>query len=149
MELQDFILVPQCDDGTLTGFLSTFMAMVTTAAAENNRPLDCVRRYKEWMQDAGFESVEEKTFRLPQNVWPGPGQQPPYKEIGAWVLQMFLEWVEGLSMALCTRVFGTEKLTVMESCRRVKEDLKNRRIHAYFKLSARPLPNSTQKPQQC
>ncbi|KAF4777492.1 hypothetical protein HER10_EVM0002621 [Colletotrichum scovillei] len=59
---------------------------------------------------------------------------PHYKELGEWNLENFLEGIEGWSMAPLTRALQWTKEEVNVFLIQVRNDLKDRRIHAYTPL---------------
>jgi hypothetical protein len=56
------------------------------------------------------------------------------KEIGMYQMVNFLEGLEALSMALFTRALGWTTEDVEVFLVQVRKDIKNRNIHAYYKL---------------
>jgi hypothetical protein len=102
------------------------------AAGKAGRPMDQTGdSFKQWMEEAGFENIEIKIFAWPSNVWP---KNKSLKEIGRWNEINLIQGVEGFTLALLTRVLGWSKAEVEILSAKVKNDLKNRSIHAYFEM---------------
>lgn len=99
------------------------------AGIKMGRPLDVVQKFKQLMIDAGFEDVEELIFKWPSNTWP---KDPKYKELGAWNLANFDSGLEGMSVALFTRVLGWSPQEVAVLLAGVRKDLRNRSMHTYW-----------------
>ena len=96
-----------------------------------NRPTDVVQRYKTLMIDAGFENVTEIIYKWPSNTWP---KDRKYKELGMWSLADLGEGLEGMVLALLTRVLGWSLDEVTVLIAKARADLSNRRIHAYWPM---------------
>jgi hypothetical protein len=70
-------------------------------------------------------------FMWPSNGWP---KDPLMKTLGQWNQTNILEGLEGFSLALLTRVLGWQREEVDVFVARVSNDMRNRRIHAYFPM---------------
>lgn len=92
---------------------------------------DCAVHYYDWMKEAGFVDVHQRHFMWPTNMWP---KDPLMKLLGQWNLTNILEGLEGFCLALLTRGLGWRKEEVDVFVARVSNDLRNRKIHAYFPM---------------
>jgi hypothetical protein len=88
-------------------------------------------RLRELMAEAGFENIHEKRTAVPINPWPKGEDQ---KLIGAMEMQNFLEVCHGISMNILVRVLGLSSEEVELLLAQVRENIKDRGIHAYFPL---------------
>jgi len=93
-----------------------------------------------YMIDAGFADVTERRLHVPVNPWPRGKKN---KLLGAIALQNMTEGVASLSSAAFTRMLGWDKERLDVFLSKVREDLKNREIHAYgvmyFAYGRKPL----------
>jgi hypothetical protein len=121
------------------------------AAEITRRPIDSAKSYKSQLETAGFISVKEVIYEWPQNPWP---KEPKLKEmgmsiflycivdlhfiakiiIGFWNLENTTSGLEGFSMAPFTRTLGWTKqdVEVFSAC--VRNEMKDKRIHAYWPM---------------
>jgi hypothetical protein len=97
------------------------------SVAAVGRPWTRAKMYKPWMEEIGFVNVEERLLRWPINTWP---KDPHLKELGAWFMH---DLTEGLNSArkILIRGLGMEDEKVEGFLVDVREDIKNRGIHAY------------------
>ena len=98
------------------------MTFVMEASIKGGRSWDNAVNYAGWMRDAGFESVEERIFKLPSNPYQGLSKHE--KILGTFNRQNLLDGVEGLSMRLFTRNLGWEADEVQILAAKVRKDLK-------------------------
>jgi hypothetical protein len=121
----------RCDDGTLAedAPLLRWTQLLAEAADKLGRSLMTVEKYKDMMKAAGFEGVTEKTYKWPTNRWP---KDQKYKELGMWALTVTDSSLEGLTLALFTRGLGWTREETIFFCAKVRKDLRNPNIHAYW-----------------
>jgi len=93
------------------------------------RPITIAPKFKEMMEKAGFVDVVERKSRWPTNKW---AKDPKLKELGMWSAAASLSGVEGIAMALFTRVLGWSAEETTTFCSAVRKDFKNPRIHGYW-----------------
>lgn len=81
------------------------------------------------MEAAGFKGVVVRREAWPINKW---ARDPRMKELGMYAQASSLVGVEGLTLALFTRVLGwsAEETTVF--CGLVRRDLKDLGLHGYW-----------------
>uniref|UniRef100_L2FV96 Methyltransferase domain-containing protein n=1 Tax=Colletotrichum fructicola (strain Nara gc5) TaxID=1213859 RepID=L2FV96_COLFN len=102
-EIHDSEYPIKCDDGTLTEDmpLSKWTRMITDACEKLGRSLAITHTFADMMEEAGFEGVVKKKIKFPVSPWP---EDPKLKEMGLWVQASLLPGLEGMSLALFTRV---------------------------------------------
>ena len=101
------------------------------AAAAAGRAMDIAPRYKTILRDAGFVDVVETKLKWPLNEWP---KDPYFKELGAWTYENLNSGLEGLLLALFTRFLGWTREDVYMFCVDVRNQLRDRRVHAYIPM---------------
>lgn len=130
MEMQEIDLPFESDDGTLEGtVVEQFSNVFVEASKKLGRPIDVAKKYRDWMEKAGFVDIVEKKFRWPINQWP---RDKHYKDVGMWYLANLDTGMEGLTMALATRGLGWTPEETMVFCTKVRKALRDTRIHAYL-----------------
>jgi hypothetical protein len=134
--MQDLMIPMRAIDDTLKGTaIEEWMQRVLVAVEKIGRSwrksADYVRHFKE----AGFVDVVEKHFQWPMNPWPKGDRM---KLLGSYWLEDMSKGVEGLGMAALTRAGGMTIEEVKELAGRAREDLKNKKIHAYCPVQVRP-----------
>ncbi|KAJ0158247.1 hypothetical protein CTA2_12001 [Colletotrichum tanaceti] len=131
-EIQDLELPSYCDDGTVppTAALYRWQNALVDASNEIGRPLNYAPASLDDLRDVGFVEVRHQVFRWPFNSWP---EDPKLKEIGRWNCANLEMGLEGLSLALMTRVKGWTRDAVEELCEEVKREVVDTRLHAYCK----------------
>ncbi|RMJ18477.1 hypothetical protein CDV36_001850 [Fusarium kuroshium] len=113
-EIQDIQLPVFCDDGTLDPKTSPIMKWQEAI-----------------LERTGFHNVDETIFRWPTNSWP---KDRKLKELGKWNLANFDAGLEGVSLALFTRVLSWSKEDVLALCADVRRELRNPKVHGYWKI---------------
>ncbi|KAF4443799.1 hypothetical protein FACUT_1080 [Fusarium acutatum] len=133
VELLEIDLFAHSDDKTLTEehHLSKLIHLLDEASTKIGRPFQDNKKNKEILRDAGFVDIVETVFKWPTNRWP---LDKRYKEIGEWNnLNMdSFKGLEALSMAALTRVLGWSQEEVTAFLAKVRRDLNDRTIHAYW-----------------
>ena len=81
------------------------------------------------LRAAGFVNVEVKEFKIPIGTWPA---DPKLRETGTFQLVALLEGLQGLTLALWTRVLGwsTQEIEVFLS--EVRREWKSRKVHMWW-----------------
>ncbi|KAF5577526.1 methyltransferase [Fusarium pseudocircinatum] len=133
VELLEIDLFAHSDDNTLTEdhHLSKLIHLLDEASTKIGRPFQDNKKNKDILRDAGFVDIVETVFKWPTNRWP---LDKRYKEIGEWNnLNMdSFKGLEALSMAALTRVLGWTQEEVTVFLAKVRRDLNDRTIHAYW-----------------
>ena len=104
------------------------MDIVTQGAAKAGRPWTRAQYYKQWLEELGFEDVKEKFFYLPTSQW---AKGKYFKELAMYFQEDLLNATEGISLKTMA-VMGWKADDIREFLVGVKEDIKNKNIHAYL-----------------
>ena len=88
-----------------------------------------VKKYKEYLEQAGFEDVVEKKYQWPVGTW-AKGKRE--KMLGQWYREDLLSGLQGFSMALLTRGLGMSTVEVELLLIGVREDINSNKIHIYI-----------------
>ncbi|KAI1056118.1 hypothetical protein LB507_002429 [Fusarium sp. FIESC RH6] len=133
IECQDITFPAGCDDGTLAkdSYINQWSDLMTEAAKNFGRSAISARSYKQQMIDAGFVNVTEVVYKWPTNRWPA---DPYYKELGFWCNHNIAGELSGLSMVLFTRGLGWSPEEVEVFLTKVRSDMKDRHIHAWWPI---------------
>lgn len=86
-------------------------------------------RFDGMMEAAGFEGVTKERIRFPVSPW---AKDEKLRELGVWTQTSLLSGLEGMSLALCTRLHDWSQAETMVFCAEVRKDLKNTDVHAYW-----------------
>jgi SAM-dependent methyltransferase len=130
LEISEIALPLCCQDNTLEGteLLKWHDEMMRASIAIDTR-FNKPHYYRQWMEEAGFVNVQEVVKVLPLNTWP---KDPRLKLLGHWQKTNLLIGLEGLSLALFTKILGWSKPEVDVLLAHVRRDIANRKIHAYW-----------------
>ncbi len=98
-------MVPVSDDGTVTedNIFGQWGKVSLECGDKFGKDLRIHEQIKGYLEDAGFEEIVEKIYKLPIGPW---SKDPHMKQLGLWNLLHWEEGIEGWSMALLTRVLG-------------------------------------------
>jgi hypothetical protein len=132
VEFESILGVLGCDDGTVPPDSKFREYDKHTREAGNvyGTPLEDVASFKKWFEEAGFEAVIEKKYKIPTNPWP---KDPRLRLIGAFEQQNFLTGIEGMSTrALKALGWSYEEIIVFLGA--VKKEIKDKRQHPYYPL---------------
>ncbi|KAM0374498.1 hypothetical protein ACHAPY_008743 [Fusarium culmorum] len=133
VELLEIDLFAKSDDDTLNEDhdLSKLIRLLDEASTKIGRPFQDNKKNKDILRDAGFVDVVETVFKWPSNAWP---KDVKHKEIGQWQnmnLDHF-KGLEALSIAVLTRVLGWSQEEVTAFLAKVRNDINDKAIHAYW-----------------
>lgn len=133
LEVAGLELPPGCDDDSVPkdSDLWKWHELLQEAATKIGRPLESLAHNKADLEDAGFINIVRKDYKLPLNTWPA---DPHLKNLGKWQFVNLNLGLEGLSLALLTRVLEWSREEVLALCAGVRRDLKDKRMHAYWKM---------------
>jgi len=123
----------QSDDGTLPqdSDLLKWSHFMLEGCRKIGRSAESPRLYKQQLEEQGFVNIQEIVYRWPINKWP---KDRHFKELGVWSLANVEPGLEGLSMALFTRILGWSKDELLLFLAGVRKDLKNPRYHAHWEM---------------
>ncbi|VUC21593.1 unnamed protein product, partial [Clonostachys rosea] len=127
------ILPPISDDGTMSPdtALYKWSNYLLESTEKIGRPFGGTAKYKDQMQEAGYQNVVQHVYKWPQNRWP---KDPKYKELGTWTLENISSGLDAISNALFTRILGWTKPELDVFLVQVRKDIKNPAIHAYWPI---------------
>ncbi|KAK1774104.1 S-adenosyl-L-methionine-dependent methyltransferase [Copromyces sp. CBS 386.78] len=130
MEWQDYYPHIQSVDGSIAGTaLERWTRMYVEGGQRLGRDMLAPRRYKQWMEEAGFINVVEEKLVIPGNPWPKGKDQ---KVMGVWQMTNFLEGVHAVSMTIFTKGLGMSPEEVEVFLVDVRKDIRNLGVHFYF-----------------
>lgn len=93
--------------------------------------LDAAVKLKGYLEDAGYESVQEEVFDLPIGDWPEGRRM---KEIGRFQRFQMLQGLAGIGTALLTRMGGWSQPQIEVFLAGIRREANNRNVHALYKL---------------
>ena len=130
LELQD-ACPPTSDDDSIpqNSPYAEWVGLYCQALKKGGRDPNLAEKYKDILRDVGFTSIIERKYKVPQNTWP---KDPSYKRLGQLNQVNISEGLEGFSMRLFTSFLDWSPDEVRILLARVRKDVENRRIHAYW-----------------
>lgn len=131
--MQELYYPMKSDDGSLTDdcALSQWSKLLLEATMKIGQGANKPAHYEEWMRQAGFINTQTVIYRWPTNPWP---KDPKLKTKGLWNLYNSLKGLQAFTVGLFTRVLGWEIEEIEVLLARVRNDLQNPRIHAYWNM---------------
>jgi hypothetical protein len=132
-EAAEFPIWAWSDDGTLRDDspYMEYLRYLNEAGDRSGRPMNIASELKDWMEEAGFEDVVQKVYFTPLGPWP---KDPILKELGKWEYVQCQDAVEAYGLRLYTQVlgWGSDEAKIHQAL--VKEQLRDRSLHAYGKM---------------
>ncbi|KAF7952845.1 hypothetical protein EAE96_006070 [Botrytis aclada] len=130
VEFQSIHGVLGCDDDTLSSEskFREYDRHIRAAAVAFGTPLEDPASFKKWFENAGFEAVVEKKYKIPSNPWP---KDPRLKLIGALEKENFMTGLEGMSIRSLDKL-GWSLDDSKRFLGEVKKEIKDRRKHPYY-----------------
>ncbi|KAK2865212.1 hypothetical protein FQN49_003801 [Arthroderma sp. PD_2] len=129
VEFQDWDGTIRSDDGTLKG-THIFMLQETVKDAfveigiNSNPGAQCGG----WLKEAGFINITTQKIKVPLGTWP---KDKRLKTVGALCVLQHLEGLGGMAnLPLIKKGWPQKEIQVLLA--KAREDLRNRKIHAYF-----------------
>lgn len=123
----------ESDDGSLSPEtnMSQWIHLLIDASEELGKSYKICPLLPGWLTDAGFINIDEKV----EKTWIGGTwcDTPRNREIGRWNALNILEGIDGWTMALFTRVLGWDPTSVHALLGKVRQEVQDQEIHAYFK----------------
>ncbi|KXH37308.1 methyltransferase domain-containing protein [Colletotrichum nymphaeae SA-01] len=131
-EVQDLELPSYCDDGSVPpdAALYRWQHALVDASNEVGRPINYAVDCLDDLQNVGFVEIHHQIYKWPFNNWP---EDPKLKEAGRWNCANLDMGLEAFSLGLLTRVKGWTRDAVEELCTEVKKEVKDTRLHAYWR----------------
>ncbi|KAH9207970.1 S-adenosyl-L-methionine-dependent methyltransferase [Leptodontidium sp. 2 PMI_412] len=128
------ICLPVCENDTPLpedNALFKWSRFMLDASNKAGVSMNSALSYKLQMESAGFCNVVETRFKWPHGAWANGAK---HKSLGMLSRQNMLDGIEGLSMALFTRVLAWSKEEVDVFLASVKKELQRDSLHAYWDL---------------
>lgn len=113
------------DDGTVTDdhVLAVWSKTFIEAGEKFGKTFRIADLAKGYLQDAGFQNVTERQYKLPIGPW---SRDKKLKKLGRWNLVHCEQGIEGWAMALLTRVMG---VSYIFSCYHCLESIPSSIVH--------------------
>ncbi|OHF03252.1 methyltransferase domain-containing protein [Colletotrichum orchidophilum] len=123
-EIHDNLYPLQCDDGTLREDSALFQwsKYLVQASERTGRSITIASELPGILEAAGFVDVTVTRQVMPVSPWPA---DPRLKELGHWTQESLRPGIEGLCLALFTRMLGWTSEQVRVFCVQVREDARN------------------------
>ena len=130
MEWQDYYCDLQAIDDSMEGTaLAQWVKYWIKGAKNLGRDVLSPRKYKVWLEEAGFINVTEQKLVIPGNPWP---KGRDLKSMGMWQMTNFMDGLHAASMTIFTKGLGMSAEEVEIFLVDVRKDIKNLNIHFYF-----------------
>ncbi|RDW85977.1 S-adenosyl-L-methionine-dependent methyltransferase-10 [Coleophoma crateriformis] len=131
-EFTDYDLTYRSDDGTLDNTTLKAWGDDLPRAGRMMGREPCPGLYLEkWVRGAGFTNIEHKVYKIPLGPWPADKH---LKMLGAYNYLMLMQGIEAFSLRLFINVLKWSYEEVQVLLTKVRNDLKDRRIHAYTEM---------------
>ncbi|TGO23145.1 hypothetical protein BPAE_0142g00070 [Botrytis paeoniae] len=133
IELVDFEYHGYSDDGTgeLAPSFQKWQAGLDKASRLFGRDLNVAMKFKDWLEEAGFEAVVERHWRLPMAPW---ARDRRNKEIGLYMQQNMLDATVAYGMAHFTRILGWSPEEYQVLAAGVRNEFKDPRVHNWCNM---------------
>ncbi|RDW74836.1 S-adenosyl-L-methionine-dependent methyltransferase-1 [Coleophoma cylindrospora] len=132
VEFTDYDLTYRSDDGTLDNTTLKAWGDDLPRAGRMMGREPCPGLYLEkWVREAGFTNIEHKVYKIPLGPWPADKH---LKMLGAYNYLMLMQGIEAFSLRLFINVLKWSYEEVQVLLVKVRNDLKDRRIHAYTEM---------------
>ncbi|KAG4026103.1 hypothetical protein MFRU_045g00480 [Monilinia fructicola] len=148
IELVDFEYHGYSDDGTgdLAPSFQKWQAGLDEASKLFGRELNVAMKFKDWLNEAGFEAVVERHWRLPMAPW---ARDRRNKEIGLYMQQNMLDATVAYGMAHFTRILGWSPEEYQVLAAGVRNEFKDSRVHnwcnMYIVWGRKPTSNADER----
>ncbi|RDW74823.1 hypothetical protein BP6252_05965 [Coleophoma cylindrospora] len=132
-EITDIAFPIMTDDDSFPpdSALKKWSDLVVQGFATIGRDLVSAVNNKALVTEAGFSNVKEYRYKWPLNRWP---KDPAAKELGMWAHENLSGGIEGISLAIFTRVLGWSREEMDVFLVDVRKELKDRNIHSYMQV---------------
>ncbi|KAL1892376.1 hypothetical protein Sste5346_007114 [Sporothrix stenoceras] len=129
-ELFEGPILFHCVDDTLEGTtIKEWNDLISAGVRKIGRDPLAALKLKQWMEAAGFQDIQEKRYALPINPWPRGKEN---KLLGHMEMTNLLEVAHGATMTIFTKALGWSVEATEVFLTKVRQDLRDRRIHAYL-----------------
>lgn len=126
-------LIYTSDDGTVlpNNPLVVFLDTIELAALKIGCDLRGITKIPALLEEAGYVNVNVESRKLPLGPW---AKDSNIKQIGFLHRHQFLQGLNGIAMGLLTRVMGWKPEVVELHLVEIREAIKDKRIHGYWKV---------------
>ena len=132
LEMQDgFFPMKYVGDPPVNSHLYKWNELVLEGARRSGRAWTNAMHYAQWMREIGFEDVVEKKFYWPNSTWP---KGDYLKQVAIYWQADLMNGLEGISMKVLTGFMGWTPDEVRALLVGVRQDVKDRSIHAYLSM---------------
>ncbi|CAD6442425.1 ce38a3c4-4cb8-4bcf-8559-aec471d2970a [Sclerotinia trifoliorum] len=133
IELVDFEYHGYSDDGTgdLAPSFQKWQAGLDEASKLFGRELNVAMKFRDWLNEAGFEAVVERHWKLPMAPW---ARDRRNKEIGLYMQQNMLDATVAYGMAHFTRILGWTPEEYQVLAAGVRNEFKDSRVHNWCNM---------------
>jgi SAM-dependent methyltransferase len=132
VEIKEIALPFRCEDDTLNGTaLAAWGNAMIEASRKIKKAFNDPYKYRQWMEEAGFDNVEESVSPVPLNSWP---EDPKLKEVGRHQAFNLYDGIEGQSLILLIEILGWTWERVQVLLVDIRKEIRDRRIHTYMDL---------------
>ncbi|KAL1997703.1 hypothetical protein VTN02DRAFT_1001 [Thermoascus thermophilus] len=104
-----------------------FYNLLEQACQKNGRTTNPGPSLKGWIEDAGFENIEQQTFKMPLGPWP---KDPRLKEIGAFLAIDYIEGIEAFTNVPFKEMLGWSEEEVIVFNAKFRAEVKRKDVHA-------------------
>jgi hypothetical protein len=120
-----------CDDDTMPADYGVTLWLDTMKEALGKLGLDMRGAIKnaEYLREAGFINVQERTFKIPIGTWP---KNRTLKTVGLYGRMMIYDGLEGNSLGPFTRGLGWSPEQVQVFLIQVRKALMDASVHCYL-----------------
>ncbi|KKY19808.1 putative methyltransferase domain-containing protein [Diplodia seriata] len=134
LELQEGQLPTRCDDDSVTKDdpLQKWAILVHEAAAKCGIDTMASDKFSQQLRDQGFETITEQVVKWAVGAWPKGQKQ---KMLGRWTLENLGRGLQGISVALLTKVLGWSREEVDLFLIDVRQNMGDRKRHFYWQMT--------------
>lgn len=134
IEVQDMNFPPRCDDGTASpdSPMIQWGRYMIEGARNLGLDIEAANSFPTLLAAAGFTDIKSETHAFPMNTWP---TDQAMKERGMWMMQNFLQGLQGFSMAYFTKGLGWKPAEVEVMVSQVRAQTRDKRSHVYTPAS--------------
>ncbi|KAF6816804.1 methyltransferase domain-containing protein [Colletotrichum sojae] len=135
LEIQDNLFSALCDDDTMTkdSKLLRWSQLSVEGTDKIGQRMTVASEFESMLKEVGFVDVEVRMEKWPVGPW---SDEPKLKEMGKWVRSAILNSIDGLCIALFTRVLGWTPEETIVFCAEVRNEARKAEVHSYFPVYA-------------
>lgn len=121
----------QCDDGTMNkdSALVKWLDLIKPGLQNLGLDVDRVLKLAEYLREAGFVNVEQKSFKVPIGIWP---RNKTLRLIGLYLRTILIEGMQAISLGPFTRGLKWTKEEVEVLLIDVRKCLADSSQHTYY-----------------